>query len=296
MPAQSTAVGGDDLEENYVLDTHVTLAASDVDEESVHGEDHGAPPEERVTLGAQSHAESDKKRKRKVKEAEEGKSKKRKVEPAVSPPVDSPACQPPSAISKYIEDKCKRTFKGISQMELEDMLVPESSIVDTTSTFDRCRNLDSLSEFFRQATPRLHSRLTQKPQHYGAPTAIFLAGAALRVIDVVKKCRKLPGEKGGEVAKLFAKHIKVQEQIDYLHTTKVSIAIGTPDRIGKLLASKALQTTALTHIVIDATHRDSKNRSILDIPEVSKEVFNSVLGFGPLCDLVKAGKVEVVLF
>lgn len=58
----------------------------------------------------------------------------------------------------------------------------------------------------------------------------------------------------------------------------------------------ALQTTALTHVVLDATHRDSKNRSILDIPEVAKEVFNSVFGFAPLRELVKGGKVEVVLF
>ncbi|KAG8861919.1 hypothetical protein FRB96_002362 [Tulasnella sp. 330] len=266
--------GADDLEENYILDSHVILADSDVEAESVLGEDDGAPPERRVNPIAQP-TESDKKHKRKAKEMEQGKLKKRKVESkqesdAPPPPMDNTACQSPSLIAQYIEDKCRRTFKGISQMELEDMLIP--------------------------ATPRLHSRLTQKPQHYGAPTAIFLSGAALRVIDVVKKCRKLPGDKGGEVAKLFAKHIKVQEQIDYLHKTKVSIAIGTPDRIGKLLASKALQTTALTHIVLDASHRDSKNRSILDIPEVAKEVFSSILGFAPLRELVKGGKVQVVLF
>jgi protein CMS1 len=79
--------------------------------------------------------------------------------------------------------------------------------------------------------------LAQRPKSNGAPTLIFIAGAALRVADVTRilKDKKLRGEKGGEVAKLFAKHIKIEEQITYLKRTKLSAAAGTPGRLGKLL-------------------------------------------------------------
>jgi protein CMS1 len=57
------------------------------------------------------------------------------------------------------------------------------------------------------------------------------------VADVARvlKDKKLRGEKGGEVAKLFARHFKVAEHVAYLRRTKVGAAVGTPGRIGKLL-------------------------------------------------------------
>ena len=47
---------------------------------------------------------------------------------------------------------------------------------------------------------------------------IYIAGAALRVADVTRvlKNKKLRGEKGGDVAKLFAKHFKLQDHVQYL--------------------------------------------------------------------------------
>ena len=51
----------------------------------------------------------------------------------------------------------------------------------------------------------------------------------------VLKDKKLRGEKGGEVAKLFAKHFKLEDHVSYLKRTKVGTAVGTPGRIGKLI-------------------------------------------------------------
>jgi protein CMS1 len=101
----------------------------------------------------------------------------------------------------------------------------------------------------------LRTRLGQRPKNNGAPTLLFISSAALRVTDVARrlKARQLRGEKawcacaqctrslltlvpqGGDVAKLFAKHFKVEDHVRYLKTTKLSAAAGTPDRIGKLL-------------------------------------------------------------
>lgn len=89
------------------------------------------------------------------------------------------------------------------------------------------------------ALPSLHTRLSQKSKVAGSPTLLFIAGAALRVADVVRVLKrhrqKLCGEKGGTVAKLFAKHIKLEEHVSFLKRTKIGSAVGTPGRIGKLL-------------------------------------------------------------
>ena len=77
----------------------------------------------------------------------------------------------------------------------------------------------------------------QRSKSNGAPTLLFIAGAALRVVDVTRvlKDKRLRGDKGGDVAKLFAKHFKLEEHVAYLKKTKVGAAVGTPGRLGKLL-------------------------------------------------------------
>jgi protein CMS1 len=84
-------------------------------------------------------------------------------------------------------------------------------------------------------SPQLLRRLSQTPRYNGAPTLIFIAGAALRVADVARALRKFRGDKGGVVAKLFARHFKLQDHIAYLKRTKVGVAVGTPARLGQLL-------------------------------------------------------------
>ncbi|KAJ3476337.1 hypothetical protein NLI96_g11222 [Meripilus lineatus] len=146
--------------------------------------------------------------------------------------------------------------------------------------------------------PTLRTRLAQRPKSNGAPTLIFVAGAALRVADATRilKDKKLRGDKGGEVAKLFARHFKLEEHITYLKRTKFSAAVGTPGRLGKLLCdSDALSIAQLTHIILDISHRDAKKRCLLDIPETRDEVFKSVLGCPKVLQAIRAGKIQVVL-
>lgn len=83
----------------------------------------------------------------------------------------------------------------------------------------------------------MHLRLSQKSKSNGAPTLLYIAGAALRVADITRvlKNKKLQGEKGAEVAKLFAKHFKLEEHVTHLKRTKIGAAVGTPGRLGKLL-------------------------------------------------------------
>ena len=92
-------------------------------------------------------------------------------------------------------------------------------------------------DVFLSVVPVLKTRLAQKSKESGAPTLLFIAGGALRVADTTRifKSKTLRGEKGGDVAKLFARHFKLEDHVTYLKRTKIGVAVGTPGRIGKLL-------------------------------------------------------------
>ena len=171
--------------------------------------------------------------------------------------------------------------------------------------------------FQPKAVPLLHTRLQQRTKSYGAPTLLFLTGAALRVAEVTRvlKNKTLQGEKGAGVAKLFAKHFKLEEHVGYLKKTKIGSAVGTPGRVGKLLCDTgkwfhrmsprstegvsvidALSVSALTHVILDVSFHDAKNRSLLDIPETRDDVFKMVLGAPLVLERLKAGKMHIVFF
>jgi protein CMS1 len=82
----------------------------------------------------------------------------------------------------------------------------------------------------------------QKPKNNGCPTLIVVSAAALRVTDITRilKNKTLRGDKGGDVAKLFARHFKLEDHVNYLRRTKLAAAVGTPGRIGKLLTDTSI--------------------------------------------------------
>ncbi|KAH7930851.1 hypothetical protein BV22DRAFT_999642, partial [Leucogyrophana mollusca] len=210
----------------------------------------------------------------------------------------SVAAQPPHKLADFISSVQAKTFPSMSGLELGDMLIPETSIVDTT-LWTESRSLDQLVEFITKILPMLHTRLSQRSKSAGAPTLLFVAGAALRVADVTRvlKDRRLRGDKGGDVAKLFAKHFKLEEHVSYLKRSKIGAAVGTPGRVGKLLCeTDALSLSQLTHIILDISFRDTKKRSLLDIPETRDEVFKTVLGAPKVLEGIRQGRIQVVLF
>ncbi|KAK0228352.1 U3-containing 90S pre-ribosomal complex subunit-domain containing protein [Armillaria fumosa] len=296
--------GGDDLEDDFVLDIpeeendgfHVDDAQDFVSEEE--GDSAGQPEDgQRDQAGPSNVQAVEKKRKRREK-LKERKKRKLADNSGSLVAVDSIAGHSTSELATYLSEMQKKTFPNMSAIELEATAVPESAIADTTS-WQEPRTLDKLVEFIIKVVPSLRTRLLQKSKATGSPTLLFVTGAALRVVDVTRvlKDTRLRGDKGGEVAKLFAKHFKLTEHVTYLRRTKVGAAIGTPGRIGKLLCeTDALTVSALSHIILDVTFRDTKRRSLLDIPETRDECMRTVLGCPQVIKQMKAGKIQVVLF
>lgn len=102
---------------------------------------------------------------------------------------------------------------------------------------------------------------------------------------------------GGEVAKLFAKHFKLPEQLAHIRKSRFSAACGTPDRVAKLMdADDGLSIAALRYIVLDASCVDAKQRTLIDQPETRDALFRSVLSRPDLLARLRSGATQLVLW
>ncbi|KAL3663547.1 hypothetical protein V7S43_011434 [Phytophthora oleae] len=100
-----------------------------------------------------------------------------------------------------------------------------------------------------------------------SPYFIILCSSALRCVEVIKyitsfKCR---------VAKLFAKHMKVDEQAKQLAGVYLPIAVGTPARVKKLLEMNALSLKHTTHVIFDM-EKDKKQLTVLELKDTATEM------------------------
>ncbi|KAA6425256.1 MAG: hypothetical protein FRX49_04751, partial [Trebouxia sp. A1-2] len=77
----------------------------------------------------------------------------------------------------------------------------------------------------------------------GLPSCLLISPAALGAIAMIKSFPAF--NKACRIAKLFAKHIKVAEQQQYLQQHPLCIAAGTPNRLCKLADIEALQLSQL---------------------------------------------------
>lgn len=92
--------------------------------------------------------------------------------------------------------------------------------------------------------------------------------------------------------KLFAKHMRADEQLAFLKRTDRPAAVGTPGRVLELVRRDASVFANVRMVVVDAA-RDVKERTVLDIPETSAPLL--ALLRGPLRAQIEAGALSVVL-
>lgn len=142
----------------------------------------------------------------------------------------------------------------------------EKAICDTTSA-SKPRTAEHLPSFLEHfAGSKRKKKLASAHPDKGSPHTLVIAGAGLRAADLTRALRKYQ-TKDALVAKLFAKHIKLKESIELLTKKKITIGVGTPQRIIDLLESGALKGEGVERIVVDASHIDVKKRGMLDMQE-----------------------------
>ncbi|KAL1959603.1 hypothetical protein VTO42DRAFT_1638 [Malbranchea cinnamomea] len=169
-------------------------------------------------------------------------------------------------LADYFAQKAKRHNKDLTAVELDDIYVPESAFLDTSS-WESKRTLENLPSFLKAYTPKKGSVLSTASETKGSPHTLVITSAGLRAADITRALRQFQN-KNCTVAKLFAKHIKLSEAKEFVKKTRIGIGIGTPVRLIDLVDSGELKLDDLKRIVIDGSYIDQKKRGIFDMKEL----------------------------
>ncbi|KAI1001010.1 hypothetical protein K3495_g7186 [Podosphaera aphanis] len=167
-------------------------------------------------------------------------------------------------LADYIAQRTKKYQSDLSSIELEDKYIKASYITESTS-WNQPRTLENLPSFLENFSENTQ-KLWSAPMANGTPHTIIVTGAGLRAADIARSVRKFP-VKEAKVARLFAKHIKIQESIKFLQNHRTGIAIGTPQRLRDIMENGALKVVKLERIIVDVSHIDQKKRGILEMKE-----------------------------
>ncbi|GFZ42443.1 hypothetical protein JCM24511_00158 [Saitozyma sp. JCM 24511] len=300
--SKAPKTGGDDLDDGLELDPELLASDAeddgevDVDEDDgeegvYEGDDlsgHEDGEREKATgVGKKRKAEADDQReqgetehvdeearmadkKRRKKEKEKARKAKR-LQNQPTAPSTTPTHLTPSDLSSLLLASIRESFPSATPMEISDLLPSESSLLPPADFPVG----DEPEGSFAPVQRRIEAILQSGPKlKVAAPRVIVLALSGLRCADVVRGVRDVKGN--GQVAKLFAKHMKYPEQVKFLANNKVSIAVGTPARVGKLLSEDAITVNKDTVLLLDIGHRDSKTRTLLTLPEIRDELWKSV--------------------
>jgi len=119
---------------------------------------------------------------------------------------------------------------------------------------------------------------------------IVVCRAANRCIEVAKALFQLG--KSVRVGQLYSKHMKIGEQERQLRAAQMHIAVGTPERLRKLVDSGALSLSDLLLIVIDLS-KDVKGYHTLDLPDTQLSFYRFYAAH--LHTLVKE-RVKIMLY
>ncbi|KAI5080901.1 hypothetical protein GOP47_0004084 [Adiantum capillus-veneris] len=129
-----------------------------------------------------------------------------------------------------------------------------------------------------------------KNKENGNPALLVVCSSATRCVDLLKGLRSLT--KACKPAKLFAKHIKVEEQVKALQDY-VNIAVGTPNRVKKLIDIGALGLGSLEVVLLDM-HEDAKGFTIFTVPQVKNDLLE--LCKSHLHQHALAGRIKFCLY
>ncbi|XP_006208113.1 protein CMSS1 isoform X3 [Vicugna pacos] len=172
-----------------------------------------------------------------------------------------------------------------SVIELEELNLPDSCFLKANDL------THSLSSYLKEICPKW-VKLRKNHSEKKSVLMLIICGSAIRALELIRSMTAFRGD--SKVMKLFAKHIKVQEQVKLLEKRVVHLGVGTPGRIKELIKQGGLNLNPLKFLVFDWNWRDQKLRRMMDIPEIRKEVFELLeMGVFSLC---KSESLKLGLF
>ncbi|KAH8971790.1 hypothetical protein BDL97_02G160700 [Sphagnum fallax] len=155
---------------------------------------------------------------------------------------------------------------ALSPLELDP--ITEDSVVQLTEDCDH--SVDKLGTHMKPVFgPTWREALCEEARvgDPGSPVILVLCSSAIRCVELLRGMKMFTSK--CKPAKLFAKHIKLEEQISLLEK-HVNIAAGTPNRVRKLMDIGALGLGRLCLVVVDL-HCDAKGLTVLSVPQVMRD-------------------------
>ncbi|XP_075053115.1 protein CMSS1 isoform X2 [Mixophyes fleayi] len=153
--------------------------------------------------------------------------------------------------------------KTRSVIELEDLKLPDTCFVKPNDLSH------TVSSYLKEICPKW-SKLSKNHKEKKSVLLLVVCSSAHRTLELIKLLIAFKGET--KIMKLFAKHIKIKEQIERLEKNIIHVGVGTPGRIKALIKQDGLSLESLKYLVWDWNWRDQKLRRMVDIPEVKKDM------------------------
>lgn len=103
-----------------------------------------------------------------------------------------------------------------------------------------------------------------------SPVVLVICSGARRGCDVINmlsqnlKCK---------IGKLFAKHFRIQDQIEILKSTHFPVAVGTPNRLHKLVELGALSLSQTVLLIVDLCE-DVKGFNVMSLCDTKNDFYN----------------------
>ncbi|XP_056280194.1 protein CMSS1 isoform X1 [Pseudoliparis swirei] len=194
-------------------------------------------------------------------------------EPRAGAPADLQAL-----VMQHFSDK-------LSVIEQEELMLPDSCFLSSNDL------THTVSSYLKQVCPKW-SKIHKQHAAKSSVVLLVVCGSALRAIELIKQMTAFKGD--AKALKLFAKHIKIEEQVKLLQKGVTHIGVGTPGRIGTLIENEGLSLQALKYVVLDWNWRDQKLRRMVDVPEVKLDLLKLLQS--RILTACKGEKIKIGLF
>ncbi|XP_038048064.1 protein CMSS1-like [Patiria miniata] len=192
--------------------------------------------------------------------------KKRRTKQKISDYLSKSTPKP--ATQRDVITKIEQHFQEkLSPIELEDLQLNESHFLSPNDA-----SLP-LSSYLESAVPNWNRDIEAKrPKDTKTCLLLVVTASARRAVDLNREAVAFKGKQCVS-AKLFSKHMKIQDQITFLTKNRTQFAVGTPNRLAALLQQDALNLTGTRYVILDWNWRDVKYKRMCDIPELKTDLF-----------------------
>ncbi|XP_053562031.1 protein CMSS1 [Bombina bombina] len=193
---------------------------------------------------------------------------------------------PKAGAPEDLQNMILQHFQGKrSVIEMEELMIPDSCFLTSNDL------THTPSSYLKEICPKW-SKLSKNHKEKKSVLILIVCSSAIRALELIKLIKAFKGDT--KIMKMFAKHIKVAEQIKFLEKNVIHLGVGTPARIKALIEKDGLTLESLKYVVFDWNWRDQKLRRMMDIPEVKLETLG-LLEAG-IISVCKTRSVKLGLF